>query len=132
MWLFSSLELYQGQGDTKEVLTSEEEALCLEQVLALFGKLKEIEAEYVKSEIGNERGRQAIGVVNCGSLHKCLVDVIEERGLLVRKTVDTLKFVSNVKDLAPVPALPENLAWRTVRVEDIEYILTRTSIPREL
>lgn len=32
-------------------------------------------------------GREEVGVVNCGSVHECVVEVLEGRGLVVRKTV---------------------------------------------
>lgn len=82
MWLFSSLE----RGN-EVTFTSEEAELCQEQIFALFTKLKEIEEAYIKSEFGIERGRERMGVVNCGSLHECIVEIIEKRGLAVRKTV---------------------------------------------
>lgn len=84
MWLFSSLELGNERAIT---LTPEEEELCQEQIMALFRKLKEIEEAYVRSEIGIERGRENVGVVNCGTLHECVVGILEKRGLVVRKTV---------------------------------------------
>lgn len=85
MFLFSSLELQ--KDGPNGVLTSEEQELCQEQVIALLRKLKEIEEVYLKKEICIERGREVVGVVNCGTLHECVVKLVEKQGLVVRKTV---------------------------------------------
>lgn len=113
MWMYSSMENPDTPGH---------EAVCEEQILELFERVREIEETY-------EAQRETPGIVLVGTLHKRIVEILEKHKMVKAKTEEHFKFIFKTDELPAGKPLPENLSFSTVKPSDMALVLSRTAIP---
>ena len=119
MWLYSSLEDGQVQGEDLEY--------CEEQIEALFGKVREVSLEY-------DQEKAYPGAVLLGTLNSAVREVMERRGLpvLPRPTGNYDKWLFRLDELPDEGvSLPEGMRWDRASLDDCKVAVSRTNIPRQ-
>jgi hypothetical protein len=113
IWIYSSIE--------HPDLPSNE-AVCEDQVLKLFARVREIERTFPGQ-------RKTPGVVLVATLHEQILRMLEKRGLVRDRTEEHTKLLFKRKDVPAERSLPDGLRWSEIRPSDLSLVLSRTTIP---
>ncbi|TLD27040.1 hypothetical protein PspLS_04864 [Pyricularia sp. CBS 133598] len=136
MWIYSSLEdscSLGGQDPPEISLPSSEVDVCLEQVVSILRRAGEVarEAGPGIGAVGVDGVARANGVM-VGSLHEALRLLLLGKGVTMSYSNPHYKWLFRVEDLPTCLASPltEEMAWDTIRREDVPLIKRRTNIPK--
>jgi hypothetical protein len=113
IWIYSSIENPHSPGD---------EAVCEQQILAFFARVREIERTY-------QGRRETPGIVLVATLHEKILTLLERRSMVKTKTEEHFKFIFKKENLPLARKLPDGLSWSSVKESDIPLVLSRTPIP---
>ncbi|EHA54801.1 hypothetical protein MCOR07_000075 [Pyricularia oryzae] len=136
MWIYSSLEDSCGRGgqDPPEIsLPSSEVDVCLEQVLSILKRAGEVlrESGPGLGAVGVD-GVARTGGIMVGTLHEALRLLLLDKGVTMSYSNPHYKWLFRVEDLPMGLASPltDDMAWDTIRREDVPLIKRRTNIPK--